>query len=136
MSKFKFVSLISGGKDSIFNTVKCAAYGHELVCVANLHPKQEELGEKDSYMYQTVGVEVTPLIAQCLGVPIIRREIVGKPHNQDMYYQKSSDEQAHDEVEDLYELLKEVKEKHPEIQAVASGAIFSNYQRLRVENIC
>ena len=25
---------------------------------------------------------------------------------------------------------------HPEVQAVASGAIFSNYQRLRVENIC
>lgn len=39
-------------------------------------------------------------------------------------------------MEDLYELLKEVKEKYPEVQAVASGAIFSNYQRLRVENCC
>ena len=50
-----------------------------------------------------------------------------------MYYAPGPE---HDEVEDLYELLKEVKEKYPDIQAVASGAIFSNYQRLRVENIC
>lgn len=39
-------------------------------------------------------------------------------------------------MEDLYELLAEVKAKHPDVTAVASGAIFSNYQRLRVENIC
>ena len=29
-----------------------------------------------------------------------------------------------------------VKQKHPDIQAVSSGAIKSNYQRLRVENVC
>jgi diphthine-ammonia ligase len=34
----KFVGLISGGKDSIFNLVKCIALGHELVCVASLLP--------------------------------------------------------------------------------------------------
>jgi len=28
-----------------------------------------------------------------------------------------------------------VKTQFPEVQAVASGAIFSNYQRLRVENV-
>lgn len=50
-----------------------------------------------------------------------------------MYYAKGSDQ---DEVEDLFLLLKEVKEQYPEVQAVASGAIFSNYQRLRVESIC
>jgi diphthine-ammonia ligase len=41
-----------------------------------------------------------------------------------------------DEVEDLFDLLKEAKEKYPELQAVSSGAIFSNYQRKRVENCC
>ena len=50
-----------------------------------------------------------------------------------MYYSKSAEL---DEVEDLFELLSEVKAKHPDVQAVASGAIFSNYQRLRVENCC
>jgi hypothetical protein len=41
-----------------------------------------------------------------------------------------------DEVEDLEKLLVAVKQKHPDIQAVSSGAIASNYQRLRVESIC
>lgn len=41
-----------------------------------------------------------------------------------------------DEVEDLFNLLNEVKTKYPDVQAVASGAILINYQRLRVENCC
>lgn len=39
-----------------------------------------------------------------------------------------------DEVEDLYMLLQEVKEKC-EIEAVSVGAILSDYQRVRVENV-
>lgn len=41
-----------------------------------------------------------------------------------------------DEVEDMLTLLKEVKRKIPSISAVSSGAIASDYQRLRVENVC
>jgi len=41
-----------------------------------------------------------------------------------------------DEVEDLFELLRDVKEQFPEVQAVSSGAVLSTYQRLRVENVC
>lgn len=63
-------------------------------------------------MYQTVGVEIAPLISQCLNVPIVRREILGKALQQSLYYQKGSEG---DEVEDLYELLKEVKQKYPEV---------------------
>lgn len=39
-------------------------------------------------------------------------------------------------MEDLEKLLVAVKQKFPDIQAVSSGAIASNYQRLRVESIC
>ena len=39
-------------------------------------------------------------------------------------------------MEDLYNLLVTVKEKHPDLQALASGPINSNYQRLRIENVC
>ena len=60
----KFVGLISGGKDSIFNLLQCVAYGHELVCVANLHPPlAQDEKEMDSFMFQTVGVEITDYIA-------------------------------------------------------------------------
>ena len=110
----KFVALLSGGKDSVYNLMECIAMGHELVCVANLHPPKSEDGknELDSMMYQSVGVEVVPLIAQCLGVPVITQEIKGKSLNQDLYYAKKEDEEAKegeqediDEVEDLFNLL-------------------------------
>lgn len=41
-----------------------------------------------------------------------------------------------DEVEDMLILLKEVKRKIPSVSAVSSGAIASDYQRLRVESVC
>lgn len=41
-----------------------------------------------------------------------------------------------DEVEDLFILLNEVKQQIPSITAVSSGAIASDYQRLRVESVC
>ena len=134
----KFFGLVSGGKDSIFNLVQCVAYGHELVCIANLHPpSQLKEKEMDSFMFQTVGVEIADRIAHCLEVPIVKAEIQGRSVQQDMYYEDAKeDSKERDEVEDLYQLIVKVKQAHPEVQAVASGAIFSNYQRLRVENVC
>lgn len=41
-----------------------------------------------------------------------------------------------DEVEDMLVLLKEVKRQIPSVSAVSSGAIASDYQRLRVESVC
>ncbi|KAK2968296.1 hypothetical protein RJ640_016228 [Escallonia rubra] len=41
-----------------------------------------------------------------------------------------------DEVEDMFILLNEVKQQIPAITAVSSGAIASDYQRLRVESVC
>jgi diphthine-ammonia ligase len=41
-----------------------------------------------------------------------------------------------DEVEDLHALLSYVKAAEPGLQAVASGAIASDYQRSRVERVC
>lgn len=131
----KFVALLSGGKDSVFNTVECIGMGHELVCVANLHPPKpavEGAGaatEIDSFMYQSVGVEIVPFIAQAMGAPLVTKEIKGKSFNQELYYEKAEEakQEEHDEVEDLYQLLSQVKEQYPDVQAVASGAILSNY---------
>jgi diphthine-ammonia ligase len=64
-----YVGLVSGGKDSIFNLLWCEAHGHTLVCVANLHPPAPT--ELDSFMFQTVGVEIVPFIAQSLNVPLL-----------------------------------------------------------------
>ena len=43
---------------------------------------------------------------------------------------------AGDEVEDLYRLVSYVKSRIPDLGGVCSGAIASDYQRLRVENVC
>ena len=71
----KFVALLSGGKDSIYNLLEAVTRGHELVCIANLHPSEAK--ETDSSMYQNIGVEIVPYIAKCLNAPLVRRQIAG-----------------------------------------------------------
>jgi diphthine-ammonia ligase len=44
-------------------------------------------------------------------------------------------ETKNDEVEDLFALLKEGKEKYPSVRYVSTGAIASDYQRERVESM-
>ncbi|WZZ79906.1 LOW QUALITY PROTEIN: hypothetical protein YC2023_100478 [Brassica napus] len=67
-----------------------------------------------------------------MNVPLFRRRIRGSSRHQKLSYQMTPD----DEVEDLFVLLSEVKRQIPSITAVSSGAIASDYQRLRVESIC
>ncbi|KIH53433.1 hypothetical protein ANCDUO_16443 [Ancylostoma duodenale] len=61
--------------------------GHRIVALANLHP--ESPGELDSYMYQSVGSEGIHMIAEAMDLPLYRREIKGKPLNQDFDYSQS-----------------------------------------------
>lgn len=83
-------------------------------------------------MYQTVGHDVIHLQAECIGLPLYREHIIGQPIDQSLNYSRTEN----DETEDLFQLLDHVKRVHPEIQGVSSGAILSNYQRARVENVC
>lgn len=91
----------------------------------------------------------------------MRRPIRGKPINTDLNYKIEGD----DEVEDLFELLTEVKARYPDVEGffyfsffihfhfsifsisflekryknflgVSVGAIMSEYQKIRVENVC
>ncbi|KAF7639815.1 DAO domain-containing protein [Meloidogyne graminicola] len=126
----KVVALISGGKDSCFNMLRCLEEGHQVICLANLFPPESE--EIDSYMYQSVGSEGIELFAEALGLSLFRRQINGKPKSLDNEY--VFDEE--DEVEDLYQLLSEIKHWDPEIEGVSVGAINSTYQKKRVEDVC
>ena len=129
----KVLALVSGGKDSTFSLLKCLEHGHEIVALANLYKTAVEGKEDaDSFCFQSVGQEIVPMIAECMELPLIRRYTNMEAKVTTMGYTRTEG----DEVEDLYELVKAAKEQHPEIQAVNSGAIFSNYQRIRVENVC
>ena len=128
----RVLALISGGKDSTYSMMKCIAHGHEVVALGNLHPPARETEEMDSFMYQTVGHAHINAIAEAMELPLFRREIRGAAVEQEMQYACTEG----DEVEDLLELLAEVKRKMPEVEAVCSGAVLSNYQRVRVEEVC
>lgn len=145
------VGLISGGKDSIYNLLLSKQLGHSLLCLANLHPGPAkpygdsllvagDAGvpqELDSFMFQTVGHTAIESVAQCMGLPLVRRVTSGASSQRGMhYYSQKSEAPAVDEVEDLYELLSDVKSRFPSVRGVAVGAILSNYQRLRVEDVC
>lgn len=116
----KFVALVSGGKDSIYNIAQCIGQGHELVALGNLFPRAGLGEEIDSYMFQTVGHRVVECLSECIGVPLYRRPI-------------SASENA--VVDDLSELLKEIR-SDIEFQGVSVGAIASTYQQLRVDKAC
>ncbi|KAL6911327.1 hypothetical protein ACP4OV_000132 [Aristida adscensionis] len=126
------VALVSGGKDSCFAMMRCLDYGHKVVALANLIPLDDAVDELDSYMYQTVGHQIVVSYAKCMGLPLFRRRIRGSTRDQGLKYNVT----AGDEVEDMFALLSEVKRKIPSISAVSSGAIASDYQRLRVECVC
>ncbi|ORX63156.1 hypothetical protein DM01DRAFT_1298162 [Hesseltinella vesiculosa] len=129
----KVIALISGGKDSAYNMMQCVNHGHEIVALANMKPPASSgKDELDSYMYQTVGHDAIHCYAECMDLPLYRRDIIGAPLQMEAVY----DTTENDETEDLYQLLKEIKEKHPDAKGVSVGAILSNYQRVRVEHVC
>ena len=61
--------------------------------------------ELDSYMYQTVGHHAIDLYAEAMGLPLYRRTIQGQSKVTGHDYTPTEN----DEVEDLYQLLLEVK---------------------------
>jgi len=82
-------------------------------------------------MFQSVGHDAIHLYSEITALPLYREYIKGTSLQQTSDYQPTSEG---DEVEDLYRLLLKVKEAE-NIEAVAVGAILSNYQRVRVENV-
>lgn len=153
MASLNVIALVSGGKDSLFSLMHCLLNGHAVVALANLHPsiKEQVQGlheappirseELDSFMYQTAGHNLIPLLAKSLNLPLYRQAITGTAVNSSKYYAHTAVSDGHpnrtewDETEDLIPLLQKIKESHPEANAVCSGAILSTYQRTRVESV-
>ncbi|RMZ91681.1 hypothetical protein DV736_g1095, partial [Chaetothyriales sp. CBS 134916] len=146
-SSLNVIALISGGKDSLYSILHCFQNGHKVIALANLRPPpepghgsgQEESGDLDSMMYQTVGHQVIPLYAEALGLPLYRQIIRGTAAQTGRDYDSSDwatvSAGDDDEVEDLFALLQDVKKRHPTANALCSGAILSTYQRTRVESV-
>eukprot|EP00850_Spirogloea_muscicola_P016894 SM000141S00838 [mRNA] locus=s141:37206:42036:+ [translate_table: standard] len=107
--------------------------GVQVVALANLLPADDAVDELDSYMYQTVGHQLVAAYAECMGLPLFRRRLRGSARLRELRYRPT----VGDEVEDLTALVQDVLRRLPGgVEAVCSGAIASDYQRLRVESVC
>lgn len=111
----KLGALLSTGKDSIYAFHIQDRLNYEISCLITIDSKN-----KDSYMYHTPTINLAKKQAEALNLPLIIQETEGKKEL---------------ELKELETALKKAKEKY-KIQGVTTGAIFSNYQRTRIEEIC
>ncbi len=114
-SNLKLGVLFSSGKDSTYAAYVLKKQNYEITCLVTIKSENP-----DSYMFHTPAIEVVEMQAEAMGVPIIFRKTKGEKEK---------------ELEDLEKAIIEAKEKY-KINGIITGALFSDYQRSRVEKIC
>ncbi len=107
-------ALVSSGKDSIYATYVMQKQNYKIGCLIALKSKNP-----DSYMFHTPTVDLVKLQAKSMGVPLVEQETTGKKE---------------EELQDLETALKKAKEIY-KIRGVVTGALYSSYQRDRIEKI-
>jgi asparagine synthase (glutamine-hydrolysing) len=108
-------ALISTGKDSLFAMYKMIQRGYNISCLLTIKSKNE-----DSYMFHTPTIELAKDISELVDIPIIFGDTEGNKEQ---------------ELQDLEDLIKKAIEKY-KIEGIVSGAISSEYQRKRLQEIC
>lgn len=103
--------LVSGGKDSALALYHVLKAGYEVKCLASMIPLSE-----DSWMFHYPNIALASLFADAVGLPIVTAETRGVKE---------------EEVEDLKRLIEGL-----DVEGLVSGAIASNYQKVRIEGIC
>ncbi|MEK6905426.1 MAG: diphthine--ammonia ligase, partial [Nanoarchaeota archaeon] len=107
--------LFSSGKDSTAAAHIMKQQNYDLTCL--IHIKSEN---PDSYMFQTAGTELVEMQAEAMQLPILIQKTKGEKEA---------------ELKDLETAFKKAKEQY-QIEGIVSGALFSTYQRDRIEKIC
>jgi diphthine-ammonia ligase len=107
----RVAALFSGGKDSVFSIYIAQQYGWDVSHLVTL-----ESENKDSWMFHSINIHLTGLLAETLGIPLVKHITKGEKER---------------ELRDLRDLLCSLP-----IDGVISGAIASEYQRTRIERVC
>lgn len=105
--------LYSGGKDSTMALYHALQESEVRFLVSMVSDNPE------SHMYHVPNIKLTSLLAEALGIPLIESRTEGVEEK---------------EVEDLAETLFMLKERG--VDAVYSGALYSEYQRSRIDEVC
>ncbi|MBU0929783.1 MAG: diphthine--ammonia ligase [Nanoarchaeota archaeon] len=104
--------LFTGGKDSLLALYKKK---DEVVCLLTMISENI-----DSYMFHTSSIEITKLQAESLNLPLVLGKTTGEKEK---------------ELIDLKELIKKAIKEY-KIDGLVTGALFSEYQSSRIDNIC
>lgn len=107
----RVAALVTGGKDSTLALYRAVQQGHEVVYLVTMVPQRA-----DSWMFHSPNVHLTDLFAEAVGIPLVKADTSGEKET---------------EVADLKRTLAQLS-----IDAVVSGAIFSLYQKGRIDGIC
>ncbi len=111
----KLAALFSGGKDSVYAIHLARKQGHEIVCLLTVESENPH-----SYMFHTPNINWTASQAEAIGLPLVTITTKGEKEH---------------ELADLSQLIRGAR-KQFRIEGVVTGAIESNYQRERIEQIC
>jgi len=103
--------LVTGGKDSALALHRVLEQGLEVECLVTMIPQRQ-----DSWMFHCPNIHLTDLFAKAVGIPLVKAKTPGIKEA---------------EVEDLKRLLAKL-----DVDAVVSGAIASEYQKNRIDQIC
>jgi diphthine-ammonia ligase len=104
-------ALFSGGKDSVFSIYITQQYGWDVTHLVTL-----ESENKYSWMFHSINIHLTDLLAEALEIPLVKQTTAGEKER---------------ELQDLQDILCDLP-----IDGVISGAIASEYQRTRIERVC
>ncbi|MBI4053337.1 MAG: diphthine--ammonia ligase [Candidatus Diapherotrites archaeon] len=111
----KLAALFSGGKDSCLALWTMQRMNYEISCLVSIIPENP-----DSFMYHRPDERILALQAEALGIPLVVKRTKGEKEK---------------ELVELKSALAEAKKKFGTEGAV-SGALYSNYQRDRIQEIC
>jgi len=103
--------LATGGKDSTLALHRVLKMGYEIKYLVSMIPMR-----KDSWMFHYPNIRLVDLFAEAVEIPLVKAETSGIKER---------------EVEDLKNLIEKV-----DVEGIVSGAIASNYQKIRIEKIC
>lgn len=109
----KLAALVSGGKDSLFAAYIMHSQGFEIKYLVTILPERE-----DSYMFHHPNAHLTQHQAHAMGIPLLTKSTKGEEEK---------------ELRDLKEIIGSAKD---EIEGVVSGALFSEYQKQRIDVVC
>jgi predicted ATP pyrophosphatase (TIGR00289 family) len=112
--KMNSAILFSGGKDSTMALYSSILNGDNVKYLFSMKSLNNE-----SYMFHVPNIDLTVLIAKALNIPILTAITDGKKEKE------------------LFDLKKGlIKLKNKGVESIYSGAIFSTYQKTRIDNLC